>query len=70
MAPTPIKRLALATALFKDGHLPLRRAARLAEMPLAEFIRHLSSEGIPATIGKAREVKDDLETLRKWRRSS
>jgi hypothetical protein len=38
--------------------------------PLAEFIRHLSSEGIPATLGKAREVKDDLEILRKWHRSS
>ena len=66
----PGMRLALATALFKDGHLPLGRAARLAELPLAEFICHLSRQGIPAISGKAREVKDDLETLRKWRKPS
>ncbi len=63
-------RLALATALFKEGHIPLGRAARLAETPLAEFIRHLSRQGIPAIAGKAREVKADLEVLRKWRKSS
>jgi predicted HTH domain antitoxin len=66
----PGMRLALATALFKDGHLPLGRATRVAEMPLGEFIRHLSREGIPAISGKAREVRGDLEALRKWRKSS
>ncbi len=66
----PGMRLALATALFKDGHLALGRAARVAEIPLAEFIRHLSREGIPVISGKAREVKADLEALRKWRKSS
>jgi predicted HTH domain antitoxin len=66
----PGMRLALATALFKDGHLPLGRAARVAELPLAQFIQHLSRAGIPAIAGTAREVKEDLETLRKWRKSS
>jgi predicted HTH domain antitoxin len=63
-------RLALATALFKEGHIPLGRAARLAQIPLAEFIRHLGRQGIPAISGKAREVKADLGVLRKWRKSS
>lgn len=66
----PGMRLALATALFKEGRLALGRAARVAEIPLAEFIRHLSREAIPAISGKASEVKHDLETLRKWRKSS
>ncbi|MFZ0888972.1 MAG: UPF0175 family protein [Candidatus Binataceae bacterium] len=66
----PGMRLALATALFKEGHLPLGRAARLAELPLTEFIRHLSRAGIPAIGGSAREAEEDLEALRRWRKSS
>lgn len=37
---------ALATALFRDGNLSLVRAARLAEMPLGDFLAHLSRLGI------------------------
>jgi len=66
----PGMRLALATAMFRDGHLPLGRAARVAELPLADFIRHLSRAGIPAISGSAREAKEDLKALRKWRKSS
>jgi hypothetical protein len=34
-------RPALATALFRDGHLWLARAARLAEMNVAQFAAHV-----------------------------
>ena|SRR5208282_4213884 len=63
-------KLALATALFRDGHLPLGRAARLAGLSLAEFIQHLSRAGIPAIAGSAQEARKDLDALRKWRKSS
>ena len=63
-------RLALATALFKDGHLSLGHAARLADMPLAEFIPYLGSRGIPAITGTAEDARKDLAALRKWRKSS
>lgn len=66
----PGMRLALATALFREGDLSLGRAARLAEMPLVDFMKCLSSRGIPVLRGTAREVKKDLEALDKWRASS
>jgi predicted HTH domain antitoxin len=66
----PGMRLALAISLFKEGHLPLGRAARLAELPLVEFIAQLSRERIPVITGTPREAREDMETLRKWRKSS
>lgn len=66
----PGMRLTLATALFKDGDLSLGRAARLAELPLVDFIQHLSRAGIPAIQGTADDARADLETLRKWFASS
>lgn len=63
-------RLALATALFRDGNLPLARAARLACLPLAEFIGHLSRLGIPVVRLEAEETERDLETLDAWLASS
>src|SRR5208282_4252310 len=66
----PGMRLALVTALFKDGHLSLGRAARLADVPLAEFIPYLGSKGIPAITGTARQAQEDLEALRRWDESS
>ena len=44
-------RLALATALFREGTISLGRAARFSEVPLAEFIRHVSQLGIPVVDG-------------------
>jgi len=32
--------MALATALFKEGELPLAHSAKFAEMPLSIFIAH------------------------------
>ena len=59
-------RLALATALFKDGSLALARAAKLADMHLPDFMQHLSRLGIPVIHSSAQEVKKDVETLEAW----
>ncbi|OIP16247.1 MAG: prevent-host-death protein [Comamonadaceae bacterium CG_4_9_14_3_um_filter_60_33] len=59
-------RPALATALFRDGHLSLARAARLAEWPLGQFVSHLSRLGIPVVTGSAQDAKQDMDTLEQW----
>ena len=59
----PGVRLALATALFKDGYLSLACSARLADMPLAGFIAHISRLGIPVIKQTAEEVQQDMDTL-------
>ena len=63
-------RAALATALFRDGHLSLARAARVAQMPLATFIAHVSRLGIPVVQMTAAETGRDIETLDQWLASS
>ena len=62
----PGVRKALATALFKDGDLSLARSARLADMPLADFIAHVSRLGIPVINQTADEVREDIDTLEQW----
>ena len=62
----PGVRLALATALYRDGNLPVGRAARLAAVKTVEFIQHLSRSGIPVVAGNSEEVKRDVETLDSW----
>ena len=62
----PGVRKALATALFKDGNLSLARSAKLADMPLAEFIAHVSRLGIAVIDQTAEEVQDDMDTLAQW----
>lgn len=61
---------ALATTLFRDGGLSLARAAKLAEMSLADFMQHLSRLGIPIVQGSAEEAANDIETLAAWLKSS
>jgi predicted HTH domain antitoxin len=61
---------ALATALFRDGHLSLARAARLAEMGLGEFVAHVSRLGIAVVRLNADEAARDLDTLESWLASS
>lgn len=63
-------RPALATALFRDGHLSLARAAALAEMPFGEFIRHVSRLGIPTVNLDAGDARKDMDTLDEWLASS
>lgn len=58
--------LALATALFKDGNLSLARSARLADIPLVDFIAHISRLGIPVINQTTEEVQEDMDTLDQW----
>jgi len=62
----PGMRAALASALFRDGGLSLVRSARMAQMPLATFIAHVSRLGIPVVSHDAVEVAQDMETLDQW----
>ena len=62
----PGVRKALATALFKDGDLSLARSAKLADMPLADFIAHVSRLDIPVINQTADEVREDMDTLEQW----
>ncbi|HRO58784.1 MAG TPA: UPF0175 family protein [Burkholderiaceae bacterium] len=66
----PGVRAALATALFKDGHLSLARSARLAQMPLRDFIAHVSRLGIAVVDLSAEEAARDMDTLEEWLASS
>jgi predicted HTH domain antitoxin len=66
----PDVMLALAAELLRSGHLSLGRAARLANMPIVDFMRHLSARGIPIIQGKKEEAKVDLQALNKWTGSS
>ena len=66
----PGVRIALAVALFKDGGLTLVRSAKLAQMPLASFIAHVSRLGIAIIDLTVDEVKQDIETLDQWLASS
>jgi len=62
----PGVRKALATALFKDGNLSLARSAKLADIPLASFIAHVSRLGIPVIDQNAEEVQEDLDSFEEW----
>jgi predicted HTH domain antitoxin len=62
----PGVRKALATALFKDGDLSLSRSAKLADMPLADFIAHVSRLGLPVIDQTAEEVQQDMDTFDQW----
>ncbi len=63
----PGVRRALATALFRDRSLSLGQSARLAELPIAEFLQHLSRLGVPILGGTAADVREDAETAERWR---
>ena len=62
----PGARAALATALFRDGGPSLVRSARMAQMPLATFIAHVSRLGIAVVSHDAADVQRDMQTLDQW----
>jgi predicted HTH domain antitoxin len=66
----PGVKMALATALFRDGSLPVGRAARIADMALVEFIQHLSRIGIPVIGGtdieQRAQLNADIAALDQW----
>jgi len=63
-------RPALATVLFREGHLSLVRAAHLAQMPVATFAAHLSRIGVPVVRMDEGETRQDMDTLEEWLASS
>ena len=62
----PGARAALATALFRDGGLSMARGARMAQVPMADFITHVSRLGFPVITHEAHEVTRDMDTLDQW----
>lgn len=62
----PGVRKTLATALFKDGDLSLVRSAKLADMPLADFIAQVSCLGISVINQTVYEVQQDMDILEQW----
>ncbi|MCC6777449.1 MAG: UPF0175 family protein [Hyphomicrobiales bacterium] len=63
----PGVRLALATALYRSESASLARGARIAGMPLADFMLHVSHEGIPVIRGDAKSLREDLAHVEAWR---
>jgi len=57
---------ALATALFRDGHLSLVRSAKLADMAVAQFAAHVSRLGIALVRLNEQEAGRDMDTLEEW----
>lgn len=51
---------ALAVNLYKSGDLTSARAAKLAHMSLAQFLAHLSAQGIPVVDHDAQELEQEL----------
>ena len=64
----PGVRVALAIALYRSKSLSLGRAAKLAGMTLAEFMRHVSRLGIAVVRGTPASVREDTRTLEQWLR--
>ena len=62
----PGVRLALATALFREGDLSLGRAAKVAHLALVDFVQHVSRLGIPVVKRTAENVTQDEEAIRAW----
>ena len=56
MLPTPIP----------PSSLSLARSTRVAEVPLAAFIAHVSRLGIAVVEMDASETQRDIETLDQW----
>ena len=44
----------------------MARGARMAQMPMADFITHVSRLGIPVITHEAHEVTRDMDTLDQW----
>ncbi len=64
----PGGRLARATSLYKSDSVSLGRAAKIAELALEEFMRHVSRQGIPIVKGGASTVREDVKNLAAWRK--
>ena len=63
-------RLAIATDLYRSESVTLGRGARVAGIPLEDFMRHVSREGIPVIRGDAKTLREDLKNVEAWRKRS
>jgi len=63
-------KVALAITLFKDGVISLGSAARMAKQSLSDMMTLLSSLDIPLTGNKAKDAKNDMETVRQFLKQS
>lgn len=63
-------RLAIATALYRSRSLSLGRAAEISELPIAEFMQHVSRLGIPVVDGNAASLREDIEAISTWMNAS
>ena len=59
-------KVSLAISLFKEGVISLGSAARMAKQSLSDMMTLLSSLDIPLTGNKAKDVQDDMDTLRQF----
>ena len=64
----PGVRLAIATDLYRSESVTLGRGARVAGIPLEDFMRHVSREGIPVIRGDAKTLRVDLKNVEAWRK--
>jgi len=55
--------VALAIRLFAEKTISLGKAARLAHLPIEDFILHLGARGIPAVDYPAEELDDELAAI-------
>lgn len=62
----PGVRLALATALYKSESVSIGRGAKIAGVAPAEFMQHVSREGIAVIRGTAKTVRTDIANLEAW----
>ena len=53
----------VALKLYEEGVLTLVKAAKLAKMPIEDFMKHLTHLGIVATDQTSEELESDLNTL-------
>jgi hypothetical protein len=51
---------------YRSESLLLSRAAQLAQIPLVDFMQHVSRLGVPVVRGDAQTLRDDIEDLDAW----
>lgn len=64
----PGVKLALAVALFGQGHVSLGYAARIAGKSLSEMMNTLGNMGVPIVRVSGPDLDHDIETLDAWKK--
>ena len=65
---TPGVKLAIAAALFRQGHVSLGYASRIAGRTLPDMVNTLGHMGIPIAEVGGPELDHDIEALDAWRK--